>query len=327
MAGLIWCLLGLVALIAGSEVLVHEGTKLAVLAGVSPVVIGLTVVAVGTSAPELAVGVEAALLGKGSLAVGNIAGTNTFNILFILGLSALIRPLPLHMRTIRYDLPIMAFAAAALFLTAVDGVLTRAEGAFLVTAALAYTAGIIVTAKREGRRVKAEFAGEFADEKAEIEHSGTAGMLASLLLLIASLAVVVKGADWLVRGASDLARQMGVTDAFIGLTIVAIGTSAPEFVTTIVSTMRNQRDIAVGNLIGSSVYNIFAILGITALAPGDGIQVERDLIRIDIPVTGAAALACVPIFLTGGRITRREGALLVTAYAVYFAYLVIERGG
>lgn len=326
MAGLLWCIVGLIALVGGSEVLVRQGTRLAMLAGISPVVVGLTVVAVGTSAPELAVGIEAALLDKGSLAIGNIAGTNTFNILFILGLSAFITPLRLHSRTVLYDLPIMTVAAGVLFLMAMNGVISRMEGMILLAGAAIYTGGVVITAKRESRRVKAEFASGLAEDVAPVEVQGVSGLLASFLWLCLSIAVVVKGADWLVHGASDLARQMGVTDAFIGLTIVAIGTSAPELVTTIISTLRNERDIAIGNLIGSSTYNILAILGITALFPENGIQVERDLIAIDIPVTAAAALVCVPVFLTNHRVTRTEGALFVTAYTVYFAYLVLARG-
>lgn len=326
MAGLLWCIVGLIALVGGSEVLVRQGTRLAMLAGISPVVIGLTVVAVGTSAPELAVGIEAALLDKGSLAIGNIAGTNTFNILFILGLSAFITPLRLHSRTVLYDLPIMTVAAGVLFLMAMNGVISRMEGMILLAGAAIYTGGVVITAKRESRRVKAEFASGLAEDVAPVKAQGVSGLLASFLWLCLSIAVVVKGADWLVHGASDLARQMGVTDAFIGLTIVAIGTSAPELVTTIISTLRNERDIAIGNLIGSSTYNILAILGITALFPENGIQVERDLIAIDIPVTAAAALVCVPVFLTNHRVTRTEGALFVTAYTVYFAYLVLARG-
>lgn len=326
MMALLWCLVGLAALIAGSEVLVRQGTRLAVQAGIPPVVVGLTVVALGTSAPELAVGIEAALMGKGALAVGNIAGTNTFNILFILGLSALLRPVVLHARTPRFDLPVMVAAAAVLFLMALDGVLTRTEGALLLTAAAAYTVGVVVTARQEGRKVKAEFAREFADDRKQAREEGAFGLFKSFVWLCVSIAIVVKGADLLVAGASDLARQMGVTEAFIGLTIVAIGTSAPELVTTIVSTVRNERDIAIGNLIGSSIYNILAILGVTAMFPKDGIQVERHLVWVHIPVTLAAALACIPVFMSGNRVTKREGGLFLAAYAVYFAYLVLERG-
>ncbi len=321
MIALAWCLAGLAALIVGSEMPIRRGSRLAALVGIPPILIGLTVVAIGTSTPELAVGIEAAL-GSGSLAMGNIAGTNTFNILFILGLSAVLAPLALEMRTLRFDLPVMTGAAIALLAMSWDGVLTRTEGAVLVGAALAYTAAIVYSAKRESRGVKAEFAAEYA-----IPQNGTKRKVATnLALLVVGIAVVVVGADWLVAGAVELARMMGVSDAFIGLTVVAIGTSSPELVTTIVSTLRQERDIAVGNLIGSSVYNILFILGVTALAPSTGISVEPALIQIDLPVMTAAALVCVPVFLSGRRITQVEGVLFVGAYVGYLSYLIIVRG-
>ncbi|MCC6205029.1 MAG: calcium/sodium antiporter [Hyphomicrobiales bacterium] len=323
MSALGWCLLGLVTLVVGAELLVRGGTRLAALVGVPPILIGLTIVAVGTSMPEMAVGIEAALQGSGSLAIGNIAGTNTFNILFILGLSALLMPLALEMRTLRFDLPMMTLAALALVVMAWDGVLTRTEGAILVTTGLVYTAGIILAARREGRAVKAEFAKEYG--VVPERHPGR-DIVASSAALVAGIAVIVVGADWLVDGAVDLARMLGVSDAFIGLTIVAIGTSAPELVTTVVSTLRQERDIAVGNLLGSSVYNILIILGVTALVPSSGIGVEPELIRIDIPVMGMAALVCVPIFLSGRRVSRMEGAAFVAAYMIYMTYLLVARG-
>ena len=326
MAGLIWCLIGLATLVAGSELLVRQGTKLVILAGIPPIVIGLTVVAVGTSAPELAIGIEAALLGKGSLAVGNVAGTNILNILLILGLSAWLLPMPIDMRVLRHDLPAMVVAATILVVMAADGVLTRFEGMVLVLGAIAYTIGTILSTRRERPRVKAEFEREFAEETAAARVRDMSGIVVSFLLLAVSIAVVVKGADWLVYGASDLARSLGVSDAFIGLTVVAIGTSSPELVTMIVATLRGERDIAIGNVIGSSTYKILAILGTTALVPGNGIAVEPDLIRIDIPISALAALACIPIFLTSRRVTRIEGALFVCAYLAYLTYLVIVRG-
>ncbi|MGS1097054.1 calcium/sodium antiporter (plasmid) [Aquamicrobium terrae] len=323
MTALAWCLFGLSLLVAGSEMVVRAGSRLAALIGIPPILIGLTIVAVGTSTPELAVGIEAALQGNGSLAVGNIAGTNSFNILFILGLSALLMPLSLEMRTLRFDLPVMTTAALALLAMAWDGMLTRVEGMALFLAGIAYTGAIIRWARRESRAVIAEFSREYPVPPAN-GHTRKAGT--SLMVLLAGIAIVVVGAEWLVHGAVDLARMMGVSDAFIGLTIVAIGTSSPELVTTIVSTLRQERDIAVGNLLGSSVYNILFILGITALAPSTGISVEPALVHIDIPVMGAAAIACVPIFLSGRQVTRAEGTAFVTAYLAYLAYLVIARG-
>jgi cation:H+ antiporter len=257
-------MVGLATLVVGAELMTRAGAELAGLVGIPPVIIGLTVVAIGTSMPELAVGIEAALAGSGSLAVGNIAGTNTFNILFILGISALFMPLVLDLRAVSVDLPVMTAAAAALMLMAWDGVLTRAEGAVLVAGAIVYTLWIIRDARRESRAVKAAFAGEYPSP---IPFQPLREVAFRLLLLIAGIVVILVGAGWVVDAAVDLARALGVSEAFIGLTVVAIGTSSPELVTTVVSTLRQQRDIAVGNLIGSSTYNILFILGVTALVP------------------------------------------------------------
>lgn len=323
MLALAWCIAGLIALVVGAELLTRSGTRLASLVGIPPIIIGLTIVAVGTSAPELAVGIEAALQGKGSLAVGNIAGTNTFNILFILGLSAAIMPLALDSRAIRLDMPVMTASAAALLVMAWDGVLTRMEGAILVVAAIVYTIVIIRGARAESRAIQSEFAGEYA---APANGHPRLTLVYNFAALIAGIAIVVVGADWLVDGAVQLAKMMGVSDAFIGLTVVAIGTSSPELVTTIVSTMKGQRDIAVGNLLGSSTYNILFILGVSVLVPANGIVVEPELIRVDIPVMGIVALACIPAFISGRRISRVEGAVFVTAYLVYLGYLIVFRG-
>ena len=317
-----WCILGFAALIAGAEILISAGTRLASFLGVPPILIGLTVVSVGTSVPELAVGIDAARLGSGSLAVGNIAGTNTFNILFILGLSALLAPLALELRSIRIDLPMMVAAAAAMQVMAWDGRLTAVEGTLLVVAAVAYTLVIVRSVQSESRAVVAEFAGAF--EQAPPRHP-ILDILYQSTLLLGGIAIVVIGADWLVKGAIELARQLHVSEAFIGLTVVAIGTSAPELVTTIVSTIRDQRDIAIGNLLGSSIYNILFILGATLMVSPGGIAVEPALIYVDIPVMTAVALVCIPVFMSGARISRLEGGVFVAAYIAYFMYLIIAR--
>jgi cation:H+ antiporter len=322
MISVAWCILGLAALVLGAELLVRAGTRLAALIGIPPIVVGLTVVSVGTSIPELAVGIDAARLGSGSLAVGNIAGTNTFNILFILGLSALLVPLKLELRSVRIDLPIMVASAAALLLMGWDGTLTAFEGSLLVAAAALYTLTIIRSAQRESRVITAEFAGAYGIGPVR---QPVWEFVSLSILLILGIAVVVVGADWLVKSSIELARLIEVSEAFIGLTIVAVGTSSPELVTTIVSTIRGQRDIAVGNLIGSSIYNILFILGVTLLVTPAGIQVEPALIQVDIPVMAAVALACVPIFMSGRRISRLEGGLLVAAYMVYLGYLIAAR--
>lgn len=323
LSALVWSVAGLVFLIAGAEFVVRGGTELAARIGISPTVIGLTVVAVGTSAPELAVGIDAVLSGNGDLAVGNIAGTNIVNILLIFGLSALMRPLALRTETLWLDLPAIVAASLTFLVMASDGSLSRAEGIVLVAASLVYTAAIVHMARRENKARRASFAKDFADTEHSPESNGSA--IWNLATLVLGIAVIVVAADWLVKGSVELARLWGVSDAFIGLTVVAIGTSSPELVTTIVATLKKQRDIAIGNLLGSSVYNILFILGVTCIVSPSEISLARSLIVIDIPVMTAVALACVPVFYSGREVSRTEGALFVSAYFAYLAYLTAVR--
>lgn len=321
MIALAWFALGIAALIAGAEFLVRGGSRLAARLGVPPIVIGLTLVAVGTSTPELAVGIEAVRSGNGALAVGNITGSNTVNILLILGLSALLEPLALRLQTIRLELPAMVLTALLLMAMAWNGVLSRAEGAVMVGAGLLYTVSITYASRKESRAARADFTREYG-----LPPNGSGReTMRNLGALMLGIIMTVVGADWFVDGAVGLARAMGVSDAFIGLTIVAVGTSAPELVTTIMGTLKHERDIAVGNLIGSSVYNILIILGITCLVPSSGVAVDRKLILVDIPVMAAVALVCVPVFISGRRVTRVEGGLFVAAYLIYLGYLVLKR--
>lgn len=315
-----WGAVGLAALIAGSELLVRGGSALAARLGIPPLLIGLTIVALGTSTPELAVGIDAALQGNGSLAVGNIAGTNTVNILLILGLSAALQPLAIEMRTLRFELPVIVMASAMMLALAWNGVLSRLDGLLLVTMGTVFTVTLINVARRERIGVKLEFAREFGPRRLANRQAAT-----EVLMLGMGLAIVVAGADWLVGGAVALARFWQVSEAFIGLTIVAIGTSAPELVTTIISTIRGERDIAIGNLIGSSVYNILFILGVTCLFPAGGIAVSPHLVRVDIPVMLAVALLCIPVFISDRQVSRIEGILAVSAYFAYLTYLIVER--
>lgn len=324
MAALIWVILGLVALILGAELVVRYGSRLARRLGVPPIVVGLTIVSLGTSAPELAVGIDAVRVGAGSLAVGNIAGTNIVNLLLILGLSAAIRPIVIGMQTIRFDLPAMAIASVLLLVLSLDGSLTVVEGVLLLSIAVVYTMLLIWRTKRESVTIQEEFEHEFPAEPRRTR--GPWPVVLQLTLLIVGIVVIVVGADWLVDGAIELAQTMGVSDALIGLTIVAIGTSAPELATTMISTFRGERDIAVGNLIGSSTYNLTAILGASLLFADDsGITLDHELIAIDLPLMTLVALICVPVFLTGKKVTRMEGAFFVTAYAAYLGYLILFR--
>ena len=317
-------LVGLTVIIVGAEVLLHSASRIASMLGIQPIVIGLTVVTVGTTMPELAVGITAAAEGKASLAVGNIAGTNLLNILFILGLSALIRPLPIRLQSIRLHVPVMISSTLALIAMGWDGLLSRTEGTLLVLAAIAYTVTLVRMSRRETTALKQEFSEEYGPSALQPGH-GAATMAWHTLQLLAGMAAILLGAHLLVLGAGDIARSYGVSDAIIGLTIVAIGTSAPELVTTIVATLRNDRDVAIGNLIGSSIYNILVILGITCLSTPAGIEVEAQILHIDLPLAAAVALVCLPVFRSDAMVSRREGAAFVAAYLVYLGTLLFMR--
>lgn len=322
---------GLVVVLVGAELLLRGASRLAALLGVRPIVVGLTVVAMGTSAPELAVGITAARAGQGALAVGNIAGANLLNILFILGLSACIRPLPLHLLSVKLDLGVMIASALTLLAMAANGVLSRLEGMTLVAAGVAYTLAVIRLSRRESLAVRREFAEEYHADKAmpppdaALPANRLVVALWNLLLLGAGIAIAVMGAQLLVSGASGIARAYGVSDAVIGLTIVAMGTAAPELATTLVATLRDDRDVAVGNVVGSCIFNVLVVLGLACSAAPGGIAVDRHLLAIDLPLAAAVAIACLPVFRSGRRISRAEGALFVATYLLYLGALVFLR--
>jgi cation:H+ antiporter len=322
-ADILWFAAGLGTLIVGAEVMVRGGTKLAARLGISPIIVGLTVVSIGTSMPELAVGIVSAADGSGALAVGNIAGTNVVNLLLILGLSAWMVPLALQARTIRLELPLMAAAAVLLWILAADGVMSRMDGVILVAVALGYTVAVIWSARREPGAIADEFADMFPEQRAAVSTAvARRQALREVTMLVGGIVLVVIGADWLVDGAVGMARQFGVSDALIGLTVVAIGTSAPELVTTVMSTLRGDRDIAIGNLVGSSIYNIALILGVTCLVPAGGLALPSSLVNIDLPIMVIVALACIPIFMTGRRVSRGEGGAMVFTYVAYLVFLL-----
>jgi cation:H+ antiporter len=306
--------IGLTALILGAEGLVRGGSAIAARLGISPMLVGVTVVSIGTSLPELAVGIDAAVHDAGPLAVGNIAGTNIVNILLILGLSAAMVPLALRRQTVRIDLPAMVVSALLLWALAANGTLSRLDGTILLLLAVAYTITV----------VRAEISGDDAPLPEVLDATPVPGRIGwRIVQLVSGVAVVVVGAEWLVTGAVDVAGDLGVSEAVIGLTVVAIGTSAPELVTTIVSTIRGERDLAIGNLIGSSIYNITFILGTTSLFRP--LEVTDELIRIDLPLMATVALICVPVFLTGRRITRFEGVAFVVGYLMYLVLVITLR--
>lgn len=312
--------LGLVLLVAGAEILVRSASRLATILGISPLVIGLTVVAFGTSAPEMAVSVQSAFSGQAGadIAIGNIVGSNIFNILFILGLSAMIAPLFVSQQLIRVDVPIMVGISILLLLLALDGNISRGNGVLLFAGIIAYTIFAVVQGRREAAMVKAEYAREYGHKP-----SGINTQLLNVVNIIIGLAMLVLGANWLVDGAISMARSFGVSELIIGLTIVAAGTSLPEVATSIIASIKGERDIAVGNIVGSNIFNILAVLGLAAVVAPAGVNVSSTALQFDIPVMLAVAIACLPIFLSGHLIARWEGCLFFAYYIAYTAYLIM----
>ena len=321
---LILFIVGLVLLIVGAELLVRGASRLAAAVGISPLVIGLTVVAFGTSAPELAVSMQSAWQGQADIAIGNVVGSNIANVLFILGISALITPLVVASQLVRIDVPIMIGVSILLYVMSWDGYLGFSEGALLFAGIIVYTGWLVLQSRRESRQVAAEFAAEFGEEQYnKAETHTTLGLLLNLGLVVVGLLLLVVGAQWLVDGAVTLARWFGVSELIIGLTVIAVGTSLPEVATSVIAALRGDRDIAVGNVVGSNISNILAVLGMTALVAPQGISVSPAALAFDLPVMIAVAVVCLPIFYVRSSITRGEGLLLFSYYVAYIAYLVI----
>lgn len=318
-------LFGLIVITVGAEILLKGASKIASLLNIRPIVIGLTVVSVGTSLPELAVGLTAIGEGAGDIAVGNIAGTNIVNILFILGLSAAIRPLPLQMKSVKTELYTMIFAGILLFVLSLDGRLNTWDGLLMFILGIIYLIIIVRTSKNERAFVQSEFKEEFepstTKEKADYKIWSW-----NVMLLFCGIIATIYGAEKLVDGAVSIAQYFGMSDAVIGLTIIAIGTSAPELATTIVGTIRNERDVAIGNLLGSSIINIFIILGITSIFTSNGVNVSDDILWFDLPLVALVALVCYPVFRSDQMVSRREGILFVSLYFAYLSYLLFFRG-
>ncbi|TWU01822.1 calcium/sodium antiporter [Neorhodopirellula pilleata] len=309
---------GLMVLVGGGELLVRGASNLAVAAKISPLVIGLTVVAFGTSAPELAVSVQASFAGSADLAIGNVVGSNIFNVLFILGLSALIIPLVVASEFIRRDVPIMIGVSMLMLIVSLDGRIGRFDGAVLFSGIVAYTWWCIRASRKENQLVQDEFANEWS-----AKNSGKSSIWINLVLILCGLFLLVAGSNWLLDGAVIIAKSFGVSELVIGLTIVAAGTSLPELATSIIAAIKGERDIAVGNIVGSNVFNVLCVLGLSGLLAPDGIGVSAAAIRFDIPVMIAVAIACWPIFVTGNLIARWEGAVFLFYYLAYTAHLVL----
>lgn len=306
--------IGLVLLVAGADLLVKGAARLAGAFGIPSLVIGLTVVAFGTSAPELAVSVKAAYAGQAELAIANVVGSNIFNVLFILGVAALIMPLVISKQLIRQDVPIMVGVSLLVLWMVQDQQLDKIECAVLFAGLIAYTWFLFKQGKAQG----ADTGDTEVEEMLKQPHP----MWQNLLFVVGGLVLLVLGARWLVESAIALATAWGVNEAVIGLTIVAAGTSLPEVVTSIVATIRGERDIAVGNVVGSNIFNILCVLGLSGLVSPIPLVAGAQMSQLDIPVMLAVAMLCVPFFFAGAILNRIEGALFLCAYVAYTWYLV-----
>lgn len=321
----VYLIAGLVLLVAGAEVLVRGAAKLAAQFGIPPLIIGLTVVAFGTSAPETAVSVQAALNGSGDIAIGNVVGSNIANVLLILGMTALVAPLIVSRQLIRLDVPIMIGASLVTYALAWDGALSRLDGALLFTAVVVYTLFLIISSRRGNQAGTAddEFAREFSPDAEPKPYAS----LINIGLVIAGLVLLVVGSNFLVEGAVALARALGLSELVIGLTVIAIGTSLPELATSILAAIRGERDIAVGNIVGSNIFNLLCVLGLASLVSPQVIAVSSNALAFDFPVMIAVAVACLPIFFAGYTINRWEGLLFLAYYLAYTLYLVMASTG
>ena len=314
---------GVIALVLGAEALIRGATRIAARTGLSTVVIGLTVVAFGTSAPELAVSVGDVVRGgdeAGGIALGNVVGSNIANVLLALGISAAVGgSLVVARRIIRIDVPIMIGASVLVLLMSLNGEIDRLEGFSLVTLLVVYVTWTVVSARQGNNDIRLDL-----NDDPSNEALAEAPVWKDLGFIAAGLALLVGGSQELVSAATDIAAELGVSDLVIGLTVVAIGTSLPEVATSVLAALRGERDLAVGNAIGSNLFNLLAVLGVTASVSPNVIPVAHGAIQVDIPVMIAVAVACVPIFANGHVLARWEGALFFLFYIGYITWLILD---
>jgi cation:H+ antiporter len=334
---------GMALLIAGGELLVRGAAKLAGAMGISSLVVGLTVVAYGTSAPELAVSVQSTYADppQPDLAIGNVVGSNISNVLLVLGIAALVSPLAVSRQMVRSAVPLMVAIMLALLAVCWDGTVERWEGALLAVGAVLYSAVAVWRSRVERRALRLLEEAKDSDTSSESpasadSHSADAPPSATprgsavlrtawqIVLLVVGIILLAVGANLLVSAAVATAKALGVNELVIGLTIVAVGTSLPEITTSVVAGFRRQSEVAIGNIVGSNIFNVLFVLGVCALVAPSGVAVSRAALNFDIPVMIAAAAVCLPIFYTGYVISRWEAAALLGYYAAYATYLFLQ---
>ena len=314
-------IIGLIALTLGGDWLVRAASRISQALGVPPLVIGLTVVAFGTSAPEFGVSLNSAWRGDTELALGNVLGSNIFNVLFILGISALITPLTVANQLIRIDVPLMIFATALTLYLGWDGSLNIMDGAILFGSLIAYLIWLAINQIRSGGQSNSDFESELPENETDLKFKGFAKQLGLGLLGLLALPV---GASFFVEGAVSIARLLQIDELVIGLTIVAVGTSLPEIATSVMASIRGERDMAVGNVVGSNLFNILGVLGLTSMVSSEGVRVSEVAKTMDLPVALLVAIACLPIFFSWKKVFRWEGALFLGYYIAYVTHLILN---
>jgi cation:H+ antiporter len=314
-------IVGLTALTLGGDWLVRAASRISQAFGVPPLVIGLTVVAFGTSAPEFGVSLNSAWRGDTELALGNVLGSNIFNVLFILGISALITPLTVAHQLIRIDVPLMIFATALTLFLGWDGNLDTRDGMILFGCLIAYLIWLAVDQIRAGGVSSHDFEGELSSNEGPL---GAQGILLQVGLGLLGLAALTVGSQLFVDGAVTIARLLEIDELVIGLTIVAVGTSLPEIATSVMASVRGERDMAVGNVVGSNLFNILGVLGLTSIVSSEGVPVSDAAKSMDLPVALLVAIACLPIFFSWRKIFRWEGALFLGYYVAYVTHLLLH---
>lgn len=326
----VWFVVGVVALVVGAESLVRGSSRLAARSGLSPVVIGLTVVAFGTSAPELAVSIGAAAGGESEIALGNVIGSNIANVLLVLGLSAVVGGgLVVAQRIVRVDVPIMIVMSALVLVLGLDGRIGRLDGGLFLAILIVYLVWTVRSAvgdqdadeDHDGVADAATLASEYSSALGREKIRGSS-LWRDLLYVVGGLALLVVGAQSLVTAATDIARALDISELVIGLTVVAVGTSLPEMATSVVAAARGQRDMAVGNAIGSNLFNILAVLGITGVV--SPVIVSSGARGFDLPFMLAVAVACLPIFAEGFILRRWQGAVFLSYYVAYLVWLGLD---
>jgi cation:H+ antiporter len=309
----LWIGLGIVLLYGGAEGLVRGSASAAARIGLTPLVIGLTVVAFGTSAPELAVSVDAALAGEGDVAVGNVVGSNIGNIGFILALAAMIRPTIVQAQIIRFDVPVLLGVTLAFLLMLADARIARWEAIVLLAGLVAYTWISLRLARAESPAIQEEYAAGMPPRHA--------GLARDAVLALGGLILLVIGARLLVAGAIDIAGAFGISDAVIALIVVALGTSLPELATSVLAASRGQADIAVGNIIGSNLFNVLGIIGLAGtIRP----LADTGMQLVDLGMLLGMTLVLLPLMRSGFRINRGEGAFLLLLYCGYLGHLLLR---